>query len=162
MADTAPTTQTLLEELQSIDTRLLDGTAAEDDENRGRELVELLNSASHLQAQIADLTKKLEMERSYRKEMERDARWARRELINYKSLRNIYISLKQAAEAEAQQPIDEHYRATLAILEAIASDESACTCNFRGWHGEGHDTQCPIRLATDGHPLLGPQIGGKP
>jgi len=36
-----------------------------------------------------------------------------------------------------------------AALQAIASDEEACTCASRSWYGKGHDTQCPIRLATD-------------
>jgi hypothetical protein len=33
-------------------------------------------------------------------------------------------------------------------LQQIANDSEACTCSTRGWHGEGHDTQCPVRIAA--------------
>jgi len=78
----------------------------------------------------------------------------RHKLLTYKHLDGIYTSLRQAGEAVAQDPIDEDYRELLGVLEAIASDPAACTCHVRSWHGEGHDTQCPIRIATDAHPIL--------
>ena len=37
----------------------------------------------------------------------------------------------------------------LDALQAIAHDEDACTCHQRSWYGEGHDTQCPLRIAAD-------------
>jgi len=37
----------------------------------------------------------------------------------------------------------------LEALRAIAADPDACTCHTRGWYGELHDTQCPVRIALD-------------
>jgi hypothetical protein len=37
----------------------------------------------------------------------------------------------------------------LDALQAIARDEHACTCHVRSWYGQGHDTQCPVRIAGD-------------
>jgi len=106
------------------------------------------------QEEIARLTKSLESERSYRKQIEKDFQKLRRTHWAYKAIDDLYKSLKRAAEYDAQAPIDEDYRELLAVLEVIASDETACTCHVRSWHGAGHDTQCPIRIATDAHPLL--------
>jgi len=104
--------------------------------------------------EIARLTRVLQSESSYRKECERAARDARRDLGNYRQLSSIYASIKTAAEAAAQAPIDDEYRSVLAVLETIAFDPNACTCHVRSWHGEGHDTQGPVRIATGSHPLL--------
>jgi hypothetical protein len=144
----------LLGELEIIDKALSEGEAMPEQEHRGQEIVDLCNSALQMKAEIARLTRELQSEVAYRKECERAARDARRDLVNYTQLSSIYASIKAAAEADAQAPIDEDYRGVLGVLESIASDENACTCHVRGWHGEGHDTQCPIRIATDAHPLL--------
>src|ERR1700685_3859805 len=106
------------------------------------------------QDEVARLTRELESERSYRKQIEKDMQKFRHTHWVYKAIDDVYKSLKLAAEYDAQDPIDEHYREVLAVLEAIATDGTACTCHVRGWHGEWHDTQCPIRVATDAHPLL--------
>jgi hypothetical protein len=105
-----------------------------------------------LQAEIIRITKELKLERTYRKELEKRMRRAVLEAENYKRLGNIYRSIKQAAETEAQEPIDDHYRSVLAVLAIIASDPTSCTCQLR--NSQHHDTQCPIRIATDAHPIL--------
>ena len=150
----SPPTQTLLDELEIVDSALREGNATPEQERRGQEIVELCNSAPHMKAEIARLTRELQSETAYRKECERAARAARRDLGNYRHLQSIYLSIKTAAEADAQAPIDDDYRGVLGALESIVSDPNACTCHVRSWHGEGHDTQCPIRIATDAHPLI--------
>lgn len=110
--------------------------------------------APSLQDEVTRLTRVLESERSYRLQMEKDLQKLRRAHWAYKAIDDLYKSLKRDAEYDAQSPIDDHYRDVLAVLEVIASDETACTCHVRDWHGDGHDTQCPIRVATDAHPLL--------
>jgi hypothetical protein len=107
-----------------------------------------------LQEQVLSLTQELERERAAHKEAKAEWLKMRRQLHGYQHLNSLYISLKADAEAQAQAPIDQHYREALGVLEAIASDETACSCHARSWHGEGHDTRCPIRIATDAHPLL--------
>jgi len=74
-----------------------------------------------LQEQVSSLIKELEQERAARREMEKEWRRMRHKLLTYQHLDGIYISLKQAAEAEAQAPIDKHYREALAALEAAQS-----------------------------------------
>lgn len=150
----SPQTQTLLDELEIIDKALLDGDATPEQELRGQEIVTLCNSAPRMQSEVARLTRELQSETAYRKECERVARNAHRDLCNYRHLESLFSSIKSAAEAKAQAPVDDEYRQVLAVLETIASDKNACTCHFRSWHGEGHDTQCPVRVATDAHPLL--------
>ncbi len=44
--------RTLLEELEAIDAKLLNGTATEQEESRGQELVMLANSAAELKAAL--------------------------------------------------------------------------------------------------------------
>jgi hypothetical protein len=107
-----------------------------------------------LQDQVSRLTAELERERVAHKETRKARGKMRHKLLTYERLNGIYISLKQAAEHAAQAPIDDHYRDVLDVLETIALDETACSCHVRSWHGEGHDTQCPVRIATDAHPLL--------
>jgi hypothetical protein len=34
-------------------------------------------------------------------------------------------------------------------LLTIAGDKESCTCHTRSWYGNHHDTQCPIRIASD-------------
>jgi len=102
-----------------------------------------------LQDQIAKLTKKLESERSYRTQLEKDLQKFRRIHWAYKAIDDLYKSLKRDAENDAQDPFDEHFRECLYGLQAIAAEPGNCTCKARGWHGEGHDGECPIRIAND-------------
>jgi hypothetical protein len=37
----------------------------------------------------------------------------------------------------------------LETLRTIAGDKEICTCHTRSWYGGHHDTQCPIRIASD-------------
>jgi len=143
-----PPTQTLLDELEIIDTAMLEGEATEEQERRGLEIVTLCDDAPRLKAEVERLTKELERKRTYCKELERDARKARRELCNYKELSSVYMSIKQAAEADAQLPYDDHYRECLWGLQEIAADQDSCTCNQRGWQGEGHHSQCAHSIAA--------------
>jgi hypothetical protein len=107
-----------------------------------------------LQEQVGRLAAELKHERVLRRELEKQLRNLHAKTWAYKGIDDVYKSLKQAAEYDAQAPIDEHYRDVLGVLDAIASDETACSCHARSWRGEGHDTQCPIRIATDTHPIL--------
>jgi hypothetical protein len=84
----------------------------------------------------------------------KDSQKQRRTHWAYKAIDDLYKSLKRDAEHDAQAPIDEHYRDVLDVLGVIASSESSCTCRLRDWYGKGHDTQCPIRIATEAHPSL--------
>jgi hypothetical protein len=102
-----------------------------------------------LQEQIAKLTKELESERSYRKQIEKDMQKLRRMNWAYKAIDDLYKSLKRDAESAAQDPFDEHFRECLYGLQAIAAEPGNCTCKARGWYGEGHDGECPIRIAND-------------
>jgi hypothetical protein len=102
-----------------------------------------------LQEQIGRLTKELESERSYRKQLEKDLQKLRRTHWEYKAIDDLYKSLKRHAETDAQEPFDEHFRECLYGLQAIAAEPSNCTCKARGWRGEGHDGECPIRIAND-------------
>jgi hypothetical protein len=101
------------------------------------------------QDEIARLTRELESERSYRKQIEKDLQKFRRTHWAYKAIDDIYKSLKRDAENDAQEPFDEHFRECLYGLQGIAANPDNCTCKARGWHGEGHDCECPIRIATD-------------
>lgn len=128
-------------------------TTMQDSSSTGDQ-VSLDLAAPPLQEQIAKLTRELEAERSYRRQLEKDSQKLRRTHWAYKSIDDLYKAIKRDAEYDAQAPIDEHYRDVLAILATIASSESSCTCHLRNWQGEGHDIQCPIRIATEAHPSL--------
>jgi hypothetical protein len=105
--------------------------------------------APTLEEQIARLTRELESERSYRKQLEKDLQKLRRTHWAYKTIDDLYKSLKRDAENDAQAPFDDHFRECFYGLQAIAADPEACTCKSRGWHGDGHDSQCPIQIADE-------------
>jgi hypothetical protein len=111
-------------------------------------IVELCNDAPRLKAEVERLTKELEEERGYRKLVERDMQKLRRKSYAYKTIDDLYNALKRHAENDAQESFDEHFRDCLYGLQAIAADREACNCMARGWHGDGHDTKCPIAVAT--------------
>lgn len=106
-------------------------------------------AAPTLQEQIARLTRELESERFYRRQIEKDSQKLRRAHWVYKTIDDLYKSLKRDAENNAQAPFDEHFRECLYGLQAIAANPDNCTCHARGWHGEDHDGECPIKIAND-------------
>ena len=106
-------------------------------------------AASTLRQQIARLARELESERSYRRRIEKDMRELRRAYWAYKGIGDVYTSLTRDVESDAQDPFDEHFRECFHGLRAIAGRPEACTCQAPDWRGEGHDGECPIRIATD-------------
>jgi len=105
-------------------------STAQDNPSYGKQAV-LDLAEPNLREQIAKLTKDLESERSYRNQLEKDLQKQRRAHWAYKAIDDLYKSIRRDAEYDAQAPIDEHYRHLLAVLEAIASNESNCTCQTR-------------------------------
>jgi len=110
---------TLLDELEEINVALTEGEATEDQERRGIEIVELCDQAPELLSQVKTLKQQLEAERSFRKEIERDAKKLRRQQFSYKDLQSIYNRMKADAESDAQEPIDEQYREVLGHNEEM-------------------------------------------
>lgn len=102
-----------------------------------------------LQEEVARLTRELQSEHSYRRQIEKDLQKFRRAHWVYKAIDDLYKSLKRDAENDAQDPFDEHFRECFFALQAIAANQDNCTCKERGWHGEGHDSQCPIQIANE-------------
>jgi hypothetical protein len=147
--DFDPPRKTLLGELAEIDDAHAHGAVTPEQEKRAAEIVELCNSAEQMKVEIDRLTKELSSQRSYTKYIEKEAHKQHRQFWAYKTIDDLYKSLKRDAESDAQEPFDDHYRECLYALYAIANDPASCTCQARGWHGEGHDSQCPIRIATD-------------
>jgi hypothetical protein len=123
-------------------------TTTQDSSSPGDQ-VSLDLAAPPLQEQIAKLTRELESERSYRRQLEKDSQKLRRTHWAYTAIDDLYKAIKRDAENDAQDPFDEHFRECFYGLQAIAGQPEACTCNARGWHGDGHDSQCPIRIAQE-------------
>lgn len=140
---------TLLEELKAIDAAYAEGEVTPEQERRGGELVELCNSAELLRAEVKRLSAEVDMHLRYTRFLEKERRTKAVRDSAYKGIDAIYRTIKEAAEGDAQAPIDEQFRQCLYGLQAIKNDQDACNCNVHGWHGEGHHIQCPVGIAIE-------------